>query len=238
MPLMVVQDGVVVKSAATAQHNDTYHLTTAKRNAASGVAGLGSDGFLLPENIYPHCEEYHNHLGAVDNFTATAVCEGGTATSDAANHKMDLSTGLLQMGTACFYLKSYWTPGTKQLIFTCIPTDIQMGTDPWIVMGLGDDLLAIHAAQFGYYNGIWYTTTANASVGVGTPIAAINNGDVCEIVVTSSKVRFYVNGILVATHTTGLPSEALRAMCFVHNVSASGIPTLLSVDYISIKRII
>lgn len=72
-------------------------------------------------------EEYSNHLGATDDFTQTAVSAPGTATADATNHEMDLSTGTGAAGYAKFEGKKTWTPSIKPLIANFVLQNIVSG---------------------------------------------------------------------------------------------------------------
>lgn len=98
-------------------HDDSAHMTSAKRGGVSGVASLDVNSLLNPAHIYPLVNEYSNHLGAVDNYTQALVATG-TATTDAAAHKMDLVSANASNTYASFSEKRSRAPSAKPLVVT------------------------------------------------------------------------------------------------------------------------
>lgn len=252
--------GKAIINVSAAAGTPTLTLPTAtgtlesqtNKNVASGYAGLDANILLSPAQMYPIVEEYSNHLGATDNFTQTGVSGNGTATSDATNHEMDLSAGVT--GIAYFDSKKSWTPSTKPIVVNIIPTSISVGTGGSsdlarrILLGLSSDfpsgaMTNKHLAIFIYLGGEftengWIARTqsggaAYTETGLGAA-GYISNGNLLTIVATSSKVMFYVNGGLVATHNTNLPSSSMNTGACVYSNVATIAPAV-SVDLMDIK---
>lgn len=219
MPLVVIQSGVITKSAGMVIHDESYHK------------GSG----LSPEELYI------NHLGAVDNFTAAGASGNGTATTVTDTHKMALSTGITVVGTASFGTKAPgWTLSIKQLIFTAQILDLQNTDLYWSQRKeLGFEDGADGYVQFiQNYDLLWYARTKTLAGTKDTLIATLNNNDIVQIIATSSKVTFYVNGNVVATHTTFIPTTVLGAIAFiVIDQINSTVPSTMSIDYMAVRRV-
>ncbi len=217
-------------------------LTAAVKDVANGIAGLDAN-VLLPLALLPAClEEYINHLGAVDNFTETAVGGAGTATPDAANHEMDLVGPSGNVGSAIMRTKSQYTFGSQILVGSFLVQNIGVsdGAGRNFEIGFSDGFATGGAAQTAlvYYDGTnWYRKNANGLPGENAIISDISSGDTITIVATSSILRFFVNGISVATTATNIPTGAMNCGVAVDRRVGAGATNLTaSVDMMSLRR--
>ena len=215
------------------------------KDIANGIAGLDANALLTPALLPPCLEEYSNHLGATDNFTATATAGNGAAAADAANHEMDLDSGNGVAGYALFRSKKQWTLGAKPIVVNMILNNISHGaggTARIAFAGLKNDFTDqsvirryLHVGFELDNTGQWRAITSD-NVSITETAVTIANGDLLTIVATSAKELFFVNGTLVVTHTTDIPTHALNLGAAVHtwdaNASAS---MILSVDLMGIK---
>ena len=186
-------------------------------------------------------EEYSNHLGATDNFTETNTSGNGTASADTTNHEMDLSSGITIVGHGDFITKKTFTIGSKPLVFNAIIQNYVAGAAGHRRIRLGFSTVfgvatPSNVAMFYHYDGTWYAATASSDSWTNTVISALAGGDIVTIVATSSIVVFYVNGVVVATHTTNIPSAALYAGATAL-ADASGVTTAtsISIDMMGVK---
>lgn len=77
-------------------------------------------------------------------------------------------------------------------------------------------------------NGIVTQTIVDIGQSVRTP-------NVYEIVATAKKAKFYINGVLVATHTTNIPTVPLNPYFSTGDSGAGNVP--LVIDWVSFERI-
>lgn len=202
----------------------------------------GVERKIITDEIY-QVEEYSNHLGAVDNFTQVITAGNGVANTDAANHEMDLSTGTGAMGYAIFSGKATYTPAVKPMLVNLLVQNISDGGggSRSSYIGFANDWTnpgGSHFAAFVHENdGTWKARSYDGVSLESTNITALSNGDFVTSVVTSSVVYFYVNGALVATHSTNIPSDA---MSIGGVVAVMGGPAatarLLSIDLMGVKK--
>jgi hypothetical protein len=212
-------------------------------NAANGIAGLDANALLNAELYLVGLEEYSNHLGAVDNFTQTGTAGNGTATEDGANHEMDLDTGITINGHARFESKKVFTLISQPIIMNFIPQNIVVGAGGIRNSSFGLDAdwtTPNHSNETKFEqvsDGTWRCAVCAVGACTFSGNIALVNGDLCTIVVTSSKVQFYVNRVLQFTSTTNIPTAS---MYFGAGVQGSGggaaTARTLSVDMMSLKR--
>lgn len=189
-------------------------------------------------------EEYSNHLGAVDNFIQTETGGNGTANVDAANHEMDLSSGITAAdGYARLESKKTFALGTAPLVLNFIINNVQNG------VGAGGDLILVgfisatgfpgESYSVGFYKDsadAWHCLTNSSGVNsTKTGISAPSNGDLLTIIATSASVKFYENGVLLATHTTNIPTSNNCIGAAVYG-DAQTTAVLVSLDMMSMKR--
>lgn len=212
------------------------------KDIAGGIAGLDAN-VLLPLALLPAClEEYINHLGAVDNFTETAVGGAGTATPDAANHEMDLVGPSGNVGSAIMRTKSQYTFGSQILVGSFLIQNIGVsdGAGRNFEIGFSNGFATGGAAQAAlvYYDGTnWYRKNANGLPGENAIISDISSGDTITIVATSSILRFFVNGVSIATTATNIPTGAMNCGVAVDRRVGAGATNLTaSVDMMSLRR--
>ena len=214
-------------------------LTESFKGVANQLATLDAKAFLTPAQAYPFIESYDNHLGAVDNFTATATSTG-TATADATNHLMALDSANGAGSYASFASKKAFTPGTKPIIANFIIQGLANGTggNKLSYCGLVDGPTSISnmAAFHQKSDNAWVTRTMQAGTPTDNAIAALANGDQLTIVITSAKADFYKNGTLLFSHTTNLPLVGCYLETDALCTSAAGTSRTISIDYMSIKK--
>ena len=196
-----------------------------------------------PVVVFVGVEEYSNHLGATDNFTQTHTTGNGTATADTTNHEMDLSCGLTVVGMAAFETKKQWTISAKPLVCNFLVQNINVGaggTERGIAIGLKDDFTHAVGSPYAVFeydedDDIWETRSYNSGLEENT-ISDIVNGDFLTIVATSSNIKFYVNGALVSTHISQIPSSGTNAGAKVSCISVAVTTAVqISIDMMGIK---
>ena len=242
LPLAQVPDTLTGKDADTvdSKHASSFEEVVNK-NTVDGYAGLDAN-ILLPPALLPPClEEYVNHLGAVDNFTETAVTGNGTVNEDAANHGMELNAGITIVGSALFRSKQTWTLGTRPIVASFIYRGFAAGvgtTRAWR-LGLRADLVATGASNgaFFRYNGTDWVSQTTLGANSNADTQTISEGDLLTIIATSARVIFLINGVVVADYSTYIPTGALRwgAGVVTGPVPASAAPEF-EIDFMSFKR--
>jgi len=101
--------------------------------------------------------------------------------------------------------------------------------------------MSSHVARIGFDRDVatdkFYTTTANGSATTQNQVIGItySNTNNYRIVVdiTNSKVEFYINGNIVATHTTNIPSGIFTFAFGQYSGGASGLDYLLTPNFAS-----
>lgn len=203
-------------------------------------------------NIYYIIEEYSNHLGAVDNFTETTVTGSGTATTDVTNHGMNLSTGTTLESYSQFFTKASYTPSTKPIIVNfkvnnIVYGDLINGALNFRHIGLlvsnpgSSETMAGCTFKYmgGYAGGLtgWYIYVGDGTTGSKTKINTLNEGDFLTIYITSTLVKFFVNGTLVGTKTSPIPISGIKlgAYNFLTNIGLAPTPPSMNIDYMGLK---
>lgn len=189
-------------------------------------------------------EEYSNHLGAVDNFIQTETGGNGSANADAANHEMDLSSGVTAAdGYARLESKSVYALSAVPLVLNFIVNNVQNG------VGAGGDMIIIgfisntgfptESYSVGFLKDpadAWHCLTNSSGVNsTKTGISAPANGDLLTIVATSTAVAFYNDGVLLATHTANIPASSNCIGAEVYG-DAQTTAVQMSLDMMSMKR--
>ena len=243
MLYQVITDGKISESYAMPDHDDSHHITTAKRNIAGGIAGLDSTGYinisLLPVGLY----EYSNHLGVIDDYLIygnhTNASPNGSVTGDSTNHEIDINSGTA--GISRYYLRSkeVFTLSTGPLIGTFIPQNISVAASSGTIEIGFFNPASIDMAQVGaffQYTGSTYRTVTNDGGATGfTVIPDLNNGDLLNIIATSSSIIFMVNNIIVATHLTYIPTSIIF-LASAARISSGSTASTVSMDYIGYKK--
>jgi hypothetical protein len=215
------------------------------KGIANGIVGLDANTLLSSALLPPCMEEYSNHLGAVDNFTQIGTTGNGEASTDAVNHKMDLSCGLTVVGHGRFESKELWTLGLKPIVANFIIGAVVDGVAGSRRSRFGlkadfSDYSDVNAVEF-YHNNSdnWVARTFGTSFGNSQSISDIVAGDLCTIVATSSSCEFFVNGVLVHTSTTYIPTSALHVGGqAISSTTAATTARELGIDMMSLKRFI
>lgn len=230
-------------SSGLSIHDDTKHKGDAKRGAASGVAGLDGDARLNWSEIPLSFDGYSNHLGAVDNYTEIDTYGNGSANTDAPNHEMDLSTGVTVISGACFNEKTGAAFTSAPHVFTALIQNIVNGAAgvPYTFLGFADIYPTVDFGEYAVFYcipaGTWRCGTYDGATPENTDISPLVNGDLVTIIATSSYVEFYVNDVLVATHTTGISSNVMEIVTAVKDATG-GLTSArsISIDLMSVKR--
>ncbi len=203
--------GLDANKSSSPDVGDTHYATNTLKTYYCYVAGLWT---LISS---PVAERYSNHLGAVDNFTAAAAAGLNFAyATDAANHKMTMTSGITNTGSVYWASKKTWALNalTNPIICNFILQDIVVGANAnysGSKIGLASDFtqaLPWGAAIFSMSPaGVWQTYTIDDAGGQSftTINPQIANNDICTIIAVASYVFYLVNGALVATHKLNLP---------------------------------
>lgn len=224
-------------SSGLSIHDDTKHKGSAKRGAASGVAGLDASVEVLMAQLktdvanglagldadiklnplhIPFIEsEYHNDFGYIDNFLSKVEVGAATITGDTANNEFDFNSPNLGDSGYLQTLNKHTLDGSPMVLIFNLKTVDNHGTARFYI-GVHDSVN--HAAPVhGYGWRIQLTTfqqrinpfTVNGGgVNVGTTIDGIDG--YLMIIATSSQILFYRNGVLVDTLTGSIPPGALN----------------------------
>lgn len=214
------------------------------KDIAGGIAGLDANVQLDLLQMRAFVEEYYNHHMALDNFIQTETGGNGTAVTDAANHEMDLSSGVTAAdGYARLESKKTFALGTAPLVQSYIVNNVQNG------VGAGADLILVgfisatgfpgESYSVGFYKDsadAWHCLTNSSGMNsTKTGISAPSNGDLLTIIATSASVKFYENGVLLATHTTNIPTSNNCIGAAVYG-DAQTTAVQVSVDMMNMKR--
>jgi len=173
---------------------------------------------------------YDNHSGVADNNLLFAE-SGGTATTDAANHEADLSSGL--GNTSASIVGNYlFDPTTTNIEFNCIINNFITGVDSNRYIDIGFWSIA-NEVKFTKTNAVsWKCSTTNG-VDTETTDVTIADGDLLTIKNYGSMIMYFINGALVATHkTVTLASEDDFISVEVSADAGASVARSVSVDYI------
>lgn len=216
------------------------------RDAANSYTGYITRNNIEREILTDelHCvEEYTNHEGTNDFFTELPVGGNGTAVHNAADHGMDLSGGATVQGHGGYMSKKTFTMGARPAVCSFVIQDIVDGTASKFESFYGlktdftSDLYLNQAAFVHNYLGQWRAISADGANDEETSISPVSAGDVLTVVATSSSVRYYVNGALVATHGTYIPAAAMHlGGSIVAYAAGAGVARTTMVDFMSIKQ--
>lgn len=223
---------------------DTYSATDTEKSYFCYVAGTWSEvSSLFSMNAYD--EIYTNHLGSTDNFIQTAVTGGGTATPDATNHEIDLAVGTAANDTASYDSKKTWQLDTKILILNMKINNINYGNgaNNNILIGFLDLWNGVPFPGYGVFfrcvNSAWQTYARNAANTSNDNMTSPVSGDVLTIVVSSTKVRFYINKVIIKTYTANIPTGIdLHAGAAVLTRAVVVAGCSISVDWINIMKVL
>ena len=195
-----------------------YRRENGKLEAVPGnYAILDAAGFLPVETIRPASETYLNHLGVTDNFMEDTVNVGGTVTENAATHSKDMATGNAVNSYALWSGKTGKVLSTNILKLSCTIDNIVLGasiTEKSTQIGLkGAWTTYLHGVFFWRFGGnteFYGATFKDGSYSLTSSKITVVDGDYLTIVVTSTFVYFYVNGVLKGTITTNITTVALK----------------------------
>lgn len=217
--------------------------TETMKDVANGIAGLDANILLNPAVHAVGLEEYSNHLGATDNFTTTGTAGNGVAATDAANHKMDLSSGITIIGDAHFETKKALPMSSKPIIANFVVQNIVIGAGGGRVsyVGLGENWAALSTNHYAVFKsdsvGDWFASSYDGFGYEGGAVSTVVNGDVLTIVTSSAKTEFYINGTLEITHIVRIPSNAVKVGAIAESVTTPATTSReISVDMMSFKR--
>ncbi len=184
-------------------------------------------------------------LGWLNSFTTTRY---GFNTELSASGDVSASIKLAQIVHSVFF---QWSTGKIVRIKFRLSTDIDSGSNnDAIAFGLTASVAAniISPTGIGEFIGfIWkriagtatlYTKTADgaANTNNSTTSPTCTNQNIYEIVwISSSKVNFYVNGTLIFSHTTNIPSSGTDVLLWLEGSETGHAELTLSNPIISIQ---
>lgn len=249
MLYQVIEDGEIVESYAMPDHDDTHHITTAKRTLANGVAGLNAYSQISPENMYSAVEAYSNHLGTADNFIETNTTGTGSASANSSTHSMDLATGATAASKSDYKSKKTFTLSSKPISLNFI-----VSTKPVFTQGDSEFFIGLsavynpviadnggsHTDHVGFdicyaYSQVKTAVVSGNSVGEQSSTITYNTGDILTIIATSTSIRFLKNGVSIGSHALRVPVGAMYLWCSLNNDS-DAVDRTASIDYINILK--
>jgi hypothetical protein len=135
-----------------------------------------------------------------------------------------------------------WNSGIDlRMAYVFTPVGVSLGTTPsgssdkWYFHGFGDNTAASTSGDitntadrrigFAHYNAKIYAVTCNGSAVTATEVDSTDDGAVKKhylIDFTPTAARFYINGVLVATHTTNIPTTSTVFLNFAAYDSGGG----------------
>lgn len=159
-------------------------------------------------------ERYDNHLGTEDNFLETAVVGTGSTTESASAHRREISSGTTDTSSATYRSKTQYTIGAYHTVFNCKLSGISSGTTNSKTAYIGlFNAVGTPASAIAFFwdtDNAWYCRTASQTLGgtTDTAITAVVTDDHLTIVVSVlngvARAKFFVNGVMVASHTTNI----------------------------------
>ncbi len=187
---------------------------------------------------------YYSHTGAVDNYTQTGTAGGGTATETAATHRMVLSTALNAISNARYYTKQNFDPIMRTVISAHLfQTTADITAVDYVYFGLKTDFTVQTTAgediiMFRGNNNTWNAITQD--IGGGTTNIALASVPITDaiftIVLTASKISFYIDGAFVGTSVTNIPTGSMYIGCGVYCTNNLSPALAVGVDDISIEE--
>ncbi|MFZ3385307.1 MAG: hypothetical protein WA144_15410 [Candidatus Methanoperedens sp.] len=203
---------------------DTCRVLTTTKEYTCFVTNVWS---LVSSPVY---EEYSNHLGTVDNILLIDITGTGANATDAANHEMDLSSGI-GAGTAKYYISRAIYASLSYFEFNCIVKNIVSGIGGTRLFQIG--LVGNAGVRFQKVDdGSWVCNSNNGVAQKNTTIADIVSGDILSIKNYAGTTLFYVNGVLVATHTTIPTIDGSVFGAYILSTAATTTAREISIDYI------
>jgi hypothetical protein len=192
-------------------------------------------------------EKYSNHLGNVDNFLTTSVLGDATATEDAGAHRMMLLSGVSASARSAYSSASQFSVGAQHTIFNCVLSSISAGTgaNKTAYIGFFNSLVTPGnvIAFFQDTDDTWHCKTISQTSGgtTDTPISALATYDHLTVVISklNSFVRavFYVNGLVVAKHTTNIETIfTMNLGAFTRSSTNAGTSRTINISYIGFEK--
>jgi hypothetical protein len=167
------------------------------------VASTGKDYTCFAENIWslvssPCYSEYSNHDGTIDNVMSLVLSGFGTGLSDQAVAGISLTSGLL--GSSEYKSNDGIYPATQPFEFNCIVNRFVSGSGGsrkfFIgIIGTNCDIYFLQS------NADSWACYSNDGTPKFTYINDVVNNDLLTIKNYGNIIMFYVNGVLVATHS-------------------------------------
>jgi hypothetical protein len=202
--------------------------------------GIDSDGDIIPMVYWPVAQYvlYEEFFGGATGSVLVSLASGGNTTtvtaipgtdwqglvtlSSAASASGRAGVGMLGSATVCNQMT--FNSGTNYYFATKVRIeDLSTAGERFRVRcGFGnrtDDQAHTDGAYFNYRDdessGQWVATTIANSTSTGTVTAsgvtvAADTDYILEIIGTTAELRYYINGTLVATHTSNIPSGTSR----------------------------
>lgn len=193
------------------------------------------------------CSEfYSNHLGTTDNFLSLATGGTGSGTPDTTNHELDIATGTTDGSYVWYRSKDTWAASVKPLIANIIlsakPT-LAGGNNTEMVAGFTDNskpaktgsALAACFSICSYPGGAETQALTNDGTSVTRTGISFSANDLLTVILTPLKAIFLVNGIIVATHTTNIPSGNVHLQSSLR-ISGESVNRTMSVDMMSVSK--
>jgi len=188
----------------------------------------------------PCSEEYKDHECTIGNIMDTTTTGNSTATPG-ADHSMALTSGTGVLGKATFFSNITYL-GSNYFEINFKIKSVTIGATTWRLTQIGMIDTSVGDAGCSFYSsdGAWYCETSqNGILSEQTSISAVVAGDILTIIGRNTQFLYFVNGIIVATHTSyDISAMTLTPLVSVRTDGGATVSSGVSIDYIGWKILI
>jgi hypothetical protein len=202
-------------SVAFAYHNDFMHYVSGDWTATAVEAGASSSSVALG-----------------DAAGGVLVVTNDAADDDSTQLQKNGESWKLASGKACYF-------ETRVKFSDATQSDILVGlniTDTTLIPGTTDGVTfrkADGSTAVGFYTEKDSTETATASVHTLVADTYVRLGFAFD---GAGTVYGYVNGVLVATHTTNIPDDEELTISFAHQ-NGEAVAKVMTIDYVKVVAV-
>jgi hypothetical protein len=196
-----------------------------------------------------HAETYRNHLGTTDNLMGFQI-SNGTAVTNSANHRADLSSATLANAYATYdtVTSGYViNPSTQSFEVLFKVQNLSNGTDGTkkTFLGILGDPTSSSTDFVAFYqdeNNAWWVMNnihwTNPNSGYSQTATSISNGDLLMIKGILNNIYFFKNGSLINSINTYISTQNLYIGASVQCTLLTSVARQASIDYIGWKVIV
>lgn len=219
------------------------------KNIGNGYVGLNVSGYIPPTVFTPCSEKYYTHdCNYISGFMKVVTDSYGQYSTNLTSHTIML-VATTNGGNSIYQSKKYWVPSSHPIILTAqvcgmVSGDSLILVNSFRMIGFNDNFgyavpnVPTRVAEFiEDANTGWYTYTANNASRTSTEIPEIHNNDIISIYLETSKAIFSVNGTVVSTHTTNMPTSSVYTGAAIYDTSIDPDPPVrMSIDMFNLER--